>query len=121
MGRAKKKEKAKPQDGGFNPKQKQQLRSAIRQVWSWSYARKVCVARATRKDGFGVCEKCKSVVAKLFADHIEPCGDVLSPGYLERTFRSSKHLQALCKKCHDKKTREEAKARKAADISVDDF
>lgn len=95
------------QDGGVSPKQVQQLRSAIRQVWSWSYARKACIARATDAKGFGRCELCKKRVPKLFADHLKMMGDVLSPTYIKRMFASSKHLQAICKKCHDKKTREE--------------
>lgn len=96
-------------DGGLSAKQRQQLSSAIRQVWSWSYARRVCIARATDKNGFGKCELCKRRVPKLFADHIEPCGDVLSDGFIARMFRASKFLQALCKRCHDRKTREERK------------
>jgi hypothetical protein len=100
------KEKA---DGGINSKQRQQLASAIRQVWCWSHARKVCIARATDDKGFGRCEICKKKVPKLFADHIEACGDLLAKGYLSRMFRPSTALQALCRKCHDAKTRLERK------------
>lgn len=106
---SKKSEKAATADGGISAKQKQQLRSAIRQVWSWSKARKICIARATGPDGFGVCEKCMETVAKLYADHIIPCGD-LDGGYFDRTFVPSTELQAICKRCHDRKTRLERKA-----------
>lgn len=96
-----------PHDGGLSAKQIKQLRSAIRQVWSWSPARKICIARATDAKGFGHCEICKKKVPKLFADHLKACGGVLAPDYLPRMFGSSKTLQAICKKCHDRKTREE--------------
>ncbi len=98
---------------GINPRDIDNLRKAIRQVWSWSYPRKLCIARATDKDGFGKCEKCKRRVPKLFGDHKQVMGDVLAPDYIKRMWTPSKNLQALCKKCHDKKTRDE---RKEADL-----
>lgn len=94
-------------DGGLDPKTIQKLRAAIRQIWSWSYPRRLCIARATDADGFGHCERCRTKVAKLFADHKEVMGDIRAPDYLERMWCPSKKLQALCKKCHDKKTKEE--------------
>ncbi len=122
MKRKKAKEKIKPQDGGLNPKQRMQLRQAIRQVWSWSYARRLCIARATRKDGFAQCENpsCKQIVAKVFADHVNPCG-TLDEKFIEKVFCPSTGLQALCNKCHAKKTREERKALANAEITEDDF
>ncbi len=109
---AKRKQKKQRTDGGLDADTIKKLRAAIRQVWSWSHARKICIARATDKNGFGHCEnlKCKKKVAKLFADHIRVMGDLLAPGYIERMWCSSKHLQALCKKCHDAKTASERKA-----------
>lgn len=95
---------------GLSAKNIEQIRRALRQVWSWSYPRRLCVKRATIVGGFGRCEKCHTVVSKVFADHIRPCGDVRAPGYIDRLFTPSKNLQALCKKCHDKKTRGERKA-----------
>lgn len=107
----KKKEKLKRQDGGLDPKTIARLRAAIRQVWHWtSYARKLCLDRALIKkgvnDGFSKCEGCAKIVPKVYADHIDPCGK-LDGGFLDRLFVSSKELQALCKKCHDAKTRDE--------------
>jgi len=91
---------------GLSPKDIERIRRAVRQVWSWSTPRRICIARATGKDGFATCEKCKTKVAKVYADHIDRVGDV-DGGFIARMFRPSKFLQALCKKCHDKKTRDE--------------
>ncbi len=96
-------------DGQLDAKTIQQLRSAIRQVWSWSYSRKLCIARATDAEGFGHCEHCQARVPKLFADHKQVMGDLLAPDYIKRMWCPSTKLQALCKRCHDKKTREEKK------------
>lgn len=93
---------------GLNPKDIENIRKALRQVWSWSYPRKLCIARATDKNGFGRCELCRKRVPKLFADHIRPVG-LVDAGFIDRMWCSSKFLQALCKKCHDKKTRQERK------------
>lgn len=92
---------------GLSPDDIKKLRSAIRQVWSWSHARRLCVKRATdHTTGFATCEQCFAIVAKVFPDHITPCGE-LDGGYIERMFVPSSGLQALCKKCHAKKTRQE--------------
>lgn len=93
---------------GLGPEDLKKLRSAIRKVWSWSYPRKLCVARATQEDGFSVCEGCHKIVAKVYPDHIIPVGN-LDSGFIERMFCPSTGLQALCKKCHGKKTREDNK------------
>lgn len=91
---------------GLGPDDIKKLRTAIRKVWSWSRARKLCIERATGKDGFPRCEKCKKKVPKVFPDHIIPCGE-LDEGYIKRMFVSSNRLQALCQKCHRIKTNEE--------------
>lgn len=109
---------------GFSAKHKEQIRKATRQVWSWSYPRRICVARATDSEGFVYCEnsKCKSKgkpVPKIFVDHIKPVGAV-DKGYLERLFCPSSGLQALCKKCHSIKTEQEA-AQRAAKKRKPDF
>lgn len=94
---------------GLGPEDTKRLRSAIRQVWSWSHARRLCVRRATNHEtGFATCEICGTVVAKVFPDHIKPVGE-FSEGFVERMFCPSSGLQALCRKCHGKKTREERK------------
>jgi len=95
---------------GIDSKLIQQIRTAVRQVWSWSRARRLCIERCKipgDKYGLSRCEKCGEKVGKIFPDHIEKCGDVFDGGYLERMFVPSKHLQGLCKKCHDRKTRQE--------------
>lgn len=103
----KRRKKELPRDGGLSKKQIQQLRSAIREIWMWSYARKLVIKRCETKDGFSRCEGCKRKVAKVFVDHIEACGDVEDGGYLERTFRASRFLQGLCSECHKLKTKKE--------------
>ena len=94
-------------DGGLNSKQLTRLRAAIRDVWRYSYARKLVEERAKDKNGFPICEKCGKKVPKIQVDHIIPCGDVLSPGYIDRTFVSSDKMQALCPACHKIKTKED--------------
>lgn len=98
---------------GLGPKDSDRLRIAIRKVWSWSHARKLCIARATQKDGFAVCELCKKKAPRVYADHRLPVGE-FGPGFIERMFVPSSALDALCKQCHDRKTRGEAKARAEA-------
>lgn len=99
---------------GLGPEDKKKLRTAIRQVWSWSHARRLCVSRATDKStGFATCEGCFAIVAKIYPDHIKPVGE-LTEGFIERMFCPSSGLQALCKVCHGKKTRQENKAGKSA-------
>ncbi len=105
-------------DGGLDADTIKKLRGAIRQVWSWSHSRKVCIARATDKEGFGRCEKCKKKVAKLFADHIEVMGDIRGEKYLDRMWCASTELQALCKKCHDAKTKDENRERAYFDAGL---
>lgn len=110
---------------GINPKDVQKLRSAIRQVWSWSVPWRLVKKRCTGPDGFEVCEKCKKRCPKIFVDHLVACGDVLDRGYIDRMFVPSSGLQGLCKTCHAPKTRIEAKRRrmalKAAKDDNDDF
>lgn len=102
---------------GLGPIDEKRLRTAIRQVWSWNYARKLCIERATDRDGFGHCEGCGAKAPKLFADHIEPVGTFNARTFIERMFISSKYLQALCKKCHDAKTREEKNLNASKDLN----
>lgn len=104
----KKKEKPKPVDG-LGLKDIQKIRNAIRQVWHWSYAKKLCMKRCTGKDGFSRCEKCKKKAPKVYVDHIQNVGDV-DEGFISRLFCPSSGLQGLCKVCHDAKTRLERKA-----------
>lgn len=101
-----------PPIDGLSAKDIKKIRSAIRKVWSWSYPRRLCIARATGPDGFVRCEKCKKKVPKIYPDHVKPVGDV-DGGFITRLFVPSKQLQALCKKCHGKKTRQERADAKA--------
>lgn len=106
---AKKKTKIKVEKvDGLAPENIARIRVAIRQVWSWSWPRKLCLKRALREDGFSVCELCNNVAAKVYIDHIVNVGDV-DGGFIERLFCPSSGLQALCKKCHDVKTNGERK------------
>lgn len=117
--KAQKRIKEKPQKvDGFGPIEVKRIRSAIRKVWSWSYARKLCIERATDKAGFAKCEGCKKRVPKIFPDHIEAAGDV-DEGYMARMFVPSKMLQALCRKCHNAKTNQERADRRRFDEEMD--
>lgn len=108
--KAAKKKKEPPVDG-LGPDNLKKLRSAIRQVWSWSHARRLCVKRATdTTTGFATCEGCGATVAKIFPDHIIPAGE-LDEGFIKRMFVPSSQLQALCAACHRKKTNAERRAK----------
>ena len=100
-------------DGELSAKDIKNIRAAIRQVWSWSYSRRLCIARATDKAGFARCEGKDHPgkrVPKVFADHIETMGHPLAPDYIKRMWCHSSKLQALCDKCHRAKTNAENKA-----------
>lgn len=97
---------------GLSMDDARRITSAVRQAWQWSHMWRLVKKRCTKEDGFSYCEneKCESFgkpVPKVFVDHIEPAGSAISPGYIERMFVPSSRLQGLCKRCHDKKTREE--------------
>jgi hypothetical protein len=105
----KKAKKALKKADGMNPFLVQKIRSALREVWHRSEMRKLCVKRVTLPEGYFRCEnlKCKNKkYPKVFIDHIEKVGD-LDSGFLERLFCPSHGLQALCKNCHDEKTKAE--------------
>lgn len=95
-------------DGEISPKEVIRLRGAIRQVWGWeSLARRICLKRAALPEDFAKCELCKKIVSKVYADHIEVMGSPTASDYIVRMWCHSSKLQALCKKCHGKKTRQE--------------
>lgn len=118
------KRKAKPKIlkiDGLSPEDIAKIRKAIRQVWSWSHPRRLCIARCTDKDGFPKCEKCLERCPKVYVDHIERVGDVDS-GFIKRLFVSSEGLQGLCRVCHAAKTNLERKTAKSdSKIDSDDF
>jgi len=96
---------------GLSPDDIEKIRRAIRQVWSWSTPRRLCIARCTDAEGFPFCEQCGERCPKIFVDHIARVGDVDS-GFIARLFTPSKNLQGLCKKCHAKKTNQENKLKR---------
>lgn len=90
------------------------IRSALRQVWQRSLARRLVVKRCERKkdkDIFYECEECEREVPQIKIDHIVQVGD-LDEGFLQRLFCPSAGLQGLCKKCHDEKTKAERAEKK---------
>ena len=102
----KKKKSKPPKVDGLGPEEIKRIRSAIRQVWSWSYAKRLVTLRCIGKNGFSYCELCKKKSPKVFIDHKIAVGE-LDAGFIKRLFCSSKDLQGLCKTCHDAKTKQE--------------
>lgn len=102
--------KNKPTDG-LGPYEIAKIRSAVRQVWHRSMARRLAVKKCTNSSGFFECEKCGSVVPGIKIDHIVPVGS-LDTGFIQRLFCPSSELQGLCKTCHDNKSRHERKINK---------
>lgn len=98
--------KKKEQVDAYTPETKAKVRSAIRQVWAFSYSRRLCVKRCTDADGFQVCEECGKRVPKIQVDHIVPVGDI-EKGGIKRMFCPSKGLRGLCPACHRIKTKQD--------------
>lgn len=105
------KKKTPPIDG-LGPDNLKRIHKAVRQVWQWSYAWRLVKKRATDEEGFYFCEKCFKTVSKVFVDHINPVGEVGGKDYIKKMFCSSSELQALCKKCHDPKTKRERQSKR---------
>lgn len=105
---------------GLGPYERKKIREAVRQVWHRSYARKLCVDRSTDSKGFSRCEMCGKRNPKNKIDHITAVGEV-GPKFIERMFCPSRMLQALCKQCHDVKTKQERAAAKRAAEAKKDF
>lgn len=105
----KKKKTPEPKIDGLSPRDVENIRKAIRKVWMYSHPRKLAKKRCQDAEGFFHCEKCQKKTPTIAIDHITPVGKVDS-GFIERLYCPSSQLMALCKKCHDKKTREERKA-----------
>lgn len=113
-----KREKLKPTDG-LGPYEIKRIRSALRQVWHRSKARKLVVDRCTKR-GWTYCEQCKRKTPKLKVDHITACGDV-DGGYIERLFKPSAFLQGLCPPCHNEKTKREKRVKRDTPLFTDTF
>ena len=91
---------------GLSPDLIKKIRNAIRLIWHRSHPRKLCVERATGKDGFFYCESCERRSPKIKIDHKQNVGAIDS-GFIERMFTPSVNLQALCAPCHNEKTKAE--------------
>jgi len=90
----------------------EKIRKAIRQVWMWSWPRRLVIKRCLTKDGFSKCEQCGKKCPKVAVDHIERVG-LVDAGFIERLFCPSSKLQGLCKDCHRLKTNEENREKRA--------
>lgn len=99
--------KNKPTDG-LGAYEIAKIRSAVRQVWQRSKARKECVKRCTETDGHLRCEICGEIIpqSKFKVDHTNQVGDV-NDGFITRMFCTSDGLVGMCKDCHNDKTKEE--------------
>ncbi len=106
-----KKVKIEPIDGWGNPKEIENVRKAIRQVWNWSYSRRKAKQRCMNEDKFFVCEQCKQITPTIQIHHLTTVGD-LDEGFLERLFCPSDKLLCLCPKCHRAETKKEKDNRK---------
>lgn len=105
--------KNKPSDG-LGPHEISKIRSALRQCWQRSAARKIAIKRCTVKIGdniFYVCEECDKQVPQIKVDHIEACGDV-DEGFISRMFCPSSELMCMCNSCHKVKTTQECADKK---------
>jgi 5-methylcytosine-specific restriction endonuclease McrA len=85
----------------------------LRRRWSWSAPRRIAKERSVAIDGFHRCEQCRRKTPKIFIDHIVPIGSLKhdGAGWIERLYCPSIGLQALCKICHDQKTKAENRKR----------
>lgn len=105
----KKEKKAARKVDGLGPHLESKIRSALREVWHRSEARKLVVARVALPNGYSRCEDpaCKGKrYPKVYIDHVVNVGAV-DEGFIKRMFVPSTELQALCKKHHDDKTKAE--------------
>ena len=104
--------KKEPPLDGLSAKDLKRIREHLRKVWSWTHPWRLVYKRAHwHPDGFPRCEnkKCPQKgkpVPKIFVDHIKRVGSLdTKDNPILRMFIPSKKLQALCKKCHDVKTK----------------
>lgn len=108
------KKKVKVKTDGYGPEERRKISAAIRQVWQRSYARRLCVKRASLPGDYFRCELCGLQVPKVHIDHKEPAGTIAEPGFIERLFCPSDRLQAICPTCHGAKTKIERAAKRTA-------
>lgn len=101
-----KKEKE-PRVDGLGPRERKQIHSAVRLVWSRSHARRLAILRATDAQGFTRCEVCRKRSPKVHVDHPDPVGAVDGPDYIKKMFQPSRFYKVLCPPCHRLKTKED--------------
>lgn len=89
---------------GLGPQDIEKITIALRQVWSWSYSRRLVIKRCLLPNGFSKCEKCKKKCPKVFVDHIVPVGSY-DGELIERMWVPSMKMQGLCNECHRIKTK----------------
>lgn len=119
---SKKKKKKIERFDGLNPVDIERIVKALRKVWSWSYSRKLVILRCTDKNGFGVCEKCRSRCPRVFVDHIKAVGTFNHGGdYITKLFVPSNQMQGLCGPCHKIKTKADMAIIKSKIINDLDF
>lgn len=107
------------------PSEEKQLQDrvikALRKAWLWSPVRRACLKAALTgsKNEVGeatsLCNECGNEVVKVYADHIQPVVPVAgfdSWDELVRRFFAAGNHQALCKRCHDDKSKKENAGRK---------
>ena len=128
----------KPHNGGqwTDARKKSFIVSALRQATMKWGPMQQCLKNAKPRRGVGVCDNCNTEgpvsldpeitdgkrIKNLIADHIEPIIDPATGfvdwnSWIERAFVELDGFQALCRKCHTKKTAEEkaiAKERRAS-------
>ncbi len=97
---------------------KSKIVAGIRKVWRFSPLRREVIRLAKTEDGFYRCTKCRKKTDNVEVDHKNPAVDPETgwQGYdifIERLFCDISNLDALCLKCHTKKTEKENKVRKA--------
>ena len=96
------------------------LQRSLRKAWMlYDRNRKICLNRALHVSGFYVCEVCAAFEEKVYVDHIYPVVDPIhgwqgEPEYARRLFVPADDLQAICKKCHGRKTKGENAMRRKA-------
>lgn len=98
----------------LNSDDAKKIQKALRQVWSWSYSRRLVLKRCDLGGGYARCEGCRKKVPKVHVDHIRAVGTFDGEGYIGRLFVSSSKMQGLCATCHKVKTRADLKAIKEA-------
>lgn len=103
---------------------KSAIRSALRKVWRWSPMRRQALADARVGYGRYRCAQCKDTFGPKFiaVDHKIAAtpdeADWTWDAFIARLFCPADGLQILCDFCHERKTKQEREAKKAARSGV---